>query len=231
MDEDFLWAILGLALVIVELLTGTFYLLMLGIAAFGAALAAWLGPGVRRAGVVVAAVIAAAGCYGVHVYRAKNAAQQMPPIDAGQPASFESWVDQGARLARVRYRGASLGCARGWRGGARSPARMLYVLATDGNTLKVTSPSRIVRRLPPCAGAGGSHQRGGMSMLVQTDRRHRPGRRSRARSRDTPRLRGLGVLHRGGGGVRDRGRARRAAAERLGGRAPRAASTPCSSRA
>ena len=33
MDEDFLWAILGLALVIVELLTGTFYLLVLGIAA------------------------------------------------------------------------------------------------------------------------------------------------------------------------------------------------------
>ena len=39
MDEDFLWAILNLTLVIVELLTGTFYLLMLDIAAFGAALA------------------------------------------------------------------------------------------------------------------------------------------------------------------------------------------------
>ncbi len=50
MDEDFLWAILGLTLVIVELLTGTFYLLMLAIAAFGAALAAWLGQRVRRAG-------------------------------------------------------------------------------------------------------------------------------------------------------------------------------------
>ena len=65
MDEDFIWAILGLTLVIVELLSGTFYLLMLGIAAFGAALAAWLGQpfGVQA---VVAAVVAAAGCYGVH---------------------------------------------------------------------------------------------------------------------------------------------------------------------
>ena len=35
-----LWAAAGLVLVIVELMTGTFYLLMLGVAAFGAALAA-----------------------------------------------------------------------------------------------------------------------------------------------------------------------------------------------
>ena len=62
MEEDFLWAILGLGLVIVELLTGTFYLLMLGLAAFGAALAAWMGQpfGVQA---VVAAVVAAGGCY------------------------------------------------------------------------------------------------------------------------------------------------------------------------
>src|SRR5258707_459903 len=106
MEEDLLWAILGLTLVIVELLTGTFYLLMLGIAAFGAALAAWLGHGIGVQA-LVAAVISGGGCYGVHVYRARNAKAQMPPLDAGQPASFENWVDQSARLARVRYRGAS----------------------------------------------------------------------------------------------------------------------------
>jgi hypothetical protein len=43
MDHAIVWAVIGLVLVIVELLTGTFYLLMLGVAAFGAALAAWLG--------------------------------------------------------------------------------------------------------------------------------------------------------------------------------------------
>ena len=75
-------------LVAAELATGTFYLLMLAIAAFGAALAAWLGQeiGVQA---IVAAVIAAFGCYGVHVYRAKNAREQMAPLDAGQPASFQ----------------------------------------------------------------------------------------------------------------------------------------------
>ena len=43
MDPSLAWAVIGLVLVIVELLTGTFYLLMLGLAAFGAAGAAWLG--------------------------------------------------------------------------------------------------------------------------------------------------------------------------------------------
>ncbi len=137
MTEDVLWAILGLALVIIELLTGTFYLLMLGIAAFGAALAAWfnLGFGMQA---VVAAAIAGAGCYGVPVYRARNIQGQMAPIDAGQPASFESWIDPGARLARVTYRGAS------WEalvegGAAVEAGALLYVVKADGNTLKVTT--------------------------------------------------------------------------------------------
>ena len=141
MDEDFLWAILGLTLIIVELLTGTFYLLVLGIAAFGAALAAWLGQGFPVQA-IVAAVIAALGCYGVHVYRAKNATQQMAPVDAGQPASFENWIDQGGRLARVRYRGASWDAlveGEGQESPAPAPGSLLYVTATSGNTLKVTS--------------------------------------------------------------------------------------------
>ena len=137
MDEDFLWAILGLTLVIVELLTGTFYLLVLGIAAFGAALAAWLGQAFPVQ-TIVAAVISGLGCYGVHVYRAKNATQQMPNVDAGQPASFENWIDQGGRLARVSYRGAS------WDAlvdgdAAVDAGAMLYVVTANGNTLKVTT--------------------------------------------------------------------------------------------
>jgi membrane protein implicated in regulation of membrane protease activity len=137
MEHDFIWAILGLTLVIVELLTGTFYLLMLAVAAFGAALAAWLGQGFGVQ-TVVATVIAGIGCYGVHVYRAKNAKEQMPHVDAGQPANFENWVDQGARLARVSYRGAS------WEAlvqGEENPAAgaIVYVQSTHGNTLNVST--------------------------------------------------------------------------------------------
>ena len=129
------WAVIGLVLVIVELLTGTFYLLMLGVAAFGAAGAAWLGYDFAVQS-IVASVVAAVGCYGVHVYRERNKAEQMAPLDAGMPASFESWIDAGARLARVRYRGASWD-ARVEGGESIEPGTTVYVLATDGNTLKV----------------------------------------------------------------------------------------------
>jgi membrane protein implicated in regulation of membrane protease activity len=135
MDHGLGWAVIGLVLVIAELLTGTFYLVMLGVAAFGAAAAAYLGLDFA-AQVIVAALVSAIGCYGVHVYRAKSGTSQMPPIDAGNPARFESWVDAGARLARVRYRGASWD-ARVEDAGMLEPGATVYVLATDGNTLKV----------------------------------------------------------------------------------------------
>ena len=37
------WAVAGIGLIIVEMLSGTLILLVLGLAAFGGALAAWLG--------------------------------------------------------------------------------------------------------------------------------------------------------------------------------------------
>jgi len=135
MEHAIVWAVSGLVLVIVEVMTGTFYLLVLGIAAFGAALAAWLGWEFSTQA-IVAAILAAIGCYGVHLYREKNRARQMPPIDAGMPASFESWLDAGERRARVRYRGAS------WEARvdgleAIEPGATVYVLATEGSTLRV----------------------------------------------------------------------------------------------
>jgi membrane protein implicated in regulation of membrane protease activity len=135
MEHAIAWAVTGLVLAIVELLTGTFYLLMLGIAAFGAAAAAGLGFGFAVQA-MVAAVLAAAGCFGVHLYRAKNSAGQMAPIDAGNPASFEAWLDGGARLARVRYRGASWD-ARVEGTDDLEPGATVYVVAADGNTLRV----------------------------------------------------------------------------------------------
>jgi membrane protein implicated in regulation of membrane protease activity len=135
MEPWLVWGVLGLVLVITELVTGTFYLLMLGVAAFGAAVVAGLGLAFAVQSVVFS-VLAALGCYAVHAYRAKNKAQQMAPIDAGMPAVFESWIDSGARLARVRYRGAS------WEArieGAEpvESGATVYVVAANGNTLQV----------------------------------------------------------------------------------------------
>src|SRR6185503_9391862 len=135
MDPALAWAIVGLVLVVAELLTGTFYLVMLAVAAFGAAGAAYVGLGFPVQ-CIVAVLLAAAGSYGVHVYRAKSAPQRMAPIDAGMPANFETWLDSSSRLARVRYRGASWE-ARVEGGDALEPGATVFVLATDGNTLKV----------------------------------------------------------------------------------------------
>lgn len=136
MDPYLIWLLIGFSLVIVELLTGTFYLLMLGVAAFGGAAVAYASR-VFEAQVIVAAVIAAGGCYGVHLYRARNSKDKMISIDAGQPANFENWVDEGGGLARVRYRGAS------WDahidgGGVLIAGALLYVLQIDGHMLKVS---------------------------------------------------------------------------------------------
>src|SRR5260221_1084337 len=106
MDPALAWAILGLALVITELVTGTFYLLMLALASFGAGAMAWFGHAFPVQS-VVAAVVAAAGSYGVHLYSAKTGAAKMAPLDVGMPANFERWIAAGASRARMGVRGAT----------------------------------------------------------------------------------------------------------------------------
>ena len=136
MQPSLLWLLVGFGLVIVELLTGTFYLLMLGIAAFCAAAAAYFGQGFEVQ-VIVAVAAAAAGCYGVHLHHSRNAKAQMPSVDAGQPANFENWIDQGGGLARVRYRGASWDARIDGQGDLEAGA-LLYVTHTEGHTLNVS---------------------------------------------------------------------------------------------
>ncbi|MBM2830868.1 MAG: hypothetical protein HW411_1658, partial [Gammaproteobacteria bacterium] len=106
MENYLAWVLIGFCLVIVELLSGTFYLLVLGIAAFGAAAVAFFGLSFPIQA-ITAAVVAAAGSWLVHLYRIKSSQQQMRSMDYAQPVKFEAWVDQGARIARVQYRGAT----------------------------------------------------------------------------------------------------------------------------
>ena len=136
MEHYLIWLLVGFGLVIVELLTGTFFLLMLGIAAFGGAAMAFFGQSFEVQ-TIVAACVAGAGCYGVHLHRSRNSKQQMPSLDAGQPAAFESWIDEGAGLARVRYRGAAWD-AKVDGSGVLAPGALLYVQATEGNSLSVS---------------------------------------------------------------------------------------------
>jgi membrane protein implicated in regulation of membrane protease activity len=135
------WLVLGLVLIVVELMTGTFYLLILGIAAIFGSAVAWLG-GAFWLQAVVVSVAAVAGSLAVKRRKSAGARNPNTEMDIGQTVVVEEWVSEPQRLARVRYRGAS------WDAvvqGSEPVAKgaLLYIAGTDGSRLKVaaTKPS------------------------------------------------------------------------------------------
>jgi membrane protein implicated in regulation of membrane protease activity len=101
------WFVLGFVLLIAELLSGTFYLLVLAVAAGVAALTALAG-GSMALQLVVAAAIGLAGSLWLRRSRAVRAggaaADAMQNLDVGQPVRIDHWTT--ARTARASYRGA-----------------------------------------------------------------------------------------------------------------------------
>src|SRR5258706_16275495 len=95
MDLSLVWLIAGFGLIIVELVTGTFYLLVLGIAALvGAAIGYASGALLWQA--IGAAIVAVAGGVWVKQYKKNLAPQRMQGLDFRQPAAFASWVKKSA---------------------------------------------------------------------------------------------------------------------------------------
>lgn len=136
MDMSLWWAIAGILLIIVEMLTGTFYLLVLGFAALGAAAAAWLGYSFWVQAVVTAA-IAITGVILIRRFRGKTAPSAAQSLDIGQQVTLDSWVSEADGIARVSYRNAQ------WEAqvvGERVPGgKLFYIRAVDGNTLTVSA--------------------------------------------------------------------------------------------
>jgi membrane protein implicated in regulation of membrane protease activity len=135
-DISLAWLIAGFILVITELASGTFYLLVLGTAAFAGAGVAYAG-GALVWQSLVSAVVAVAGVVWVHQYRKRTVSSPMQGLDVGQPAAFDSWVNKAALHARVKYRDALWdaqvsGDVRG------EPGEILYITTVDANTLKVS---------------------------------------------------------------------------------------------
>jgi len=135
MDASLAWLIAGIALIVAELLTGTFYLLVLGIAALVAAAVAY-GGGTFLMQVMVAGVIAIAGILWIRARKQALTARPVPGLDIGQPVTLDSWVNREDRLARVKYRDAL------WdaivEGDFRGEAgEVFYIRAAEGNTLRV----------------------------------------------------------------------------------------------
>ncbi|MGE5824191.1 MAG: NfeD family protein [Bacteroidota bacterium] len=135
-DHFLVWLIAGFILVIVELVTGTFYLLMLGIACFAGAGLAYAG-GVFAWQALVAAAVAVGGVVWVRRHKKSIEPKRMRGLDFGQPAAFDSWVNKDAGQARVRYRD-TLWDAQITGDIAGERDEVLYVNSIDGNALKVS---------------------------------------------------------------------------------------------
>lgn len=138
MQDYLIWTILGFVLVIVELMTGTFYLLVLGVGALFAALAAWMGAAFIVQ-VAVAGVVASIGTWLVQKWHAtqRKDGDQSNAIDVGQMVTVANWINQPEGMLRVKYRGAEWD-ARIKPGdliaASMAEGGMLYILAQDGQT-------------------------------------------------------------------------------------------------
>ena len=136
MDIALAWLIAGFILIIVELVTGTFYLLVLGIAALVASGVGYAG-GAFAWQAIAATGVAVAGVVWIHLYRKGSVSKRMQGLDFGQPAAFESWVNKSAGHARVKYRDA-LWDAQVADDASGEPGEILYIASVDGSTLKVS---------------------------------------------------------------------------------------------
>ncbi len=106
MNDTTVWWLVTGVLVAAELMTGTFYLLMLAIGAVAAALAAHLGAGLTPQ-LVSAAVV---GGLAVVLWRQKSLRReaQVPTelhLDIGETVQVSAWDAQGT--AQVKHRGAN----------------------------------------------------------------------------------------------------------------------------
>jgi len=110
MADSTVWWLLTGAAVAVELVTGTFYLLMLAIGLAAGALAAHAGAGLP-AQLVVAALVGGGAVGAWHLVRRRRPAalraNANPDVnlDVGETVLVEAWQPDGT--AQVRYRGAS----------------------------------------------------------------------------------------------------------------------------
>jgi membrane protein implicated in regulation of membrane protease activity len=136
METYLVWLAAGFVLVIAELVTGTFFLLILGIAAFAGSATAWFGLGFWLEA-LCAAVVAVAGVFWVRQNRKTMQQPDMASLDMGQAVTFDAWVSREQGAARVKYRNtlwdAEVEGEREFDHG-----QVLFIHAVDGSTLKVS---------------------------------------------------------------------------------------------
>jgi membrane protein implicated in regulation of membrane protease activity len=131
MAAQWMWWILGVVLIGAELVTGTFYLLAVGVAFLLGGVAAWLGASMPVQ-LLVASVLSIAGGIAAHQWRLRRG--NPPPqgsLDLGQPVVVQVWHPDGT--ARVTYRGTQWNAELARADAPRN--HTMYIVATRGSTL------------------------------------------------------------------------------------------------
>jgi membrane protein implicated in regulation of membrane protease activity len=131
MQTYVVWWILAAVLVGVELTSGTFYLLVYGVAAMVAGVAAWLGAGMVVQ-LLTAGGIAVLGTLALRRWKrgTGQADAGLQDMDIGQSVQVEAW--QNGR-GQVKYRGALWDAEA--ESGSVDSTRPLIIRAVKGNTL------------------------------------------------------------------------------------------------
>jgi membrane protein implicated in regulation of membrane protease activity len=130
MTDYWMWWIIAALLIGAELLTGTFYLVALGVACAVAGLVALAGFGIQ-AQFTIAGALSVVGTIAAHRWRRDHTPAPDQPLDVGQPVQVREWREDG-RL-RVAYRGSE------WDAELAAPLvsreRTLYIVAMRGSVL------------------------------------------------------------------------------------------------
>jgi membrane protein implicated in regulation of membrane protease activity len=141
MELWLIWIVAGFALLIAELLTGTFYLLMVAAGAFAGAITAWMG-GNELVQAIAASIVALAGAAAVHRWHSRQ--HKDPPgqsnfLDRGQAVILEGWANESANIARVKYRGAWWDAKLAPPGAHPATGSTLYIESLEGHMLVVAT--------------------------------------------------------------------------------------------
>jgi len=129
--DFWIWWILAALLVGLELATGTFYLLALGVAFGLGGIAAWLGASPTMQ-MIIGGALAAIALAIAHYWRKRaTPVTSMMPLDRGHAVHVHKWNADGT--TRVEYRGTH------WNAEVAAPdtvrSATMYIVATRGSTL------------------------------------------------------------------------------------------------
>ena len=132
MSAYWMWWIAAAALIAAELLTGTFYLLAVGIAVACGGVAAWFGAPIPVQ-LLIAGALGVVGTTLLQRWKRRLAASTaaQPGLDVGQMVQVKSWGPGG--VARVAYRGST------WDAEVAAPetsrAETMYITGMRGSVL------------------------------------------------------------------------------------------------